>query len=54
MNQTTTGTVASTHDSQKVLSDAFTYPLQVASNYSLYTQKFGKDLFTRPQISPLG
>ncbi|KAK1229550.1 hypothetical protein PQX77_007376 [Marasmius sp. AFHP31] len=41
VNQTTTGTVTSVHGSEKVLSDAFTYPLQVASNYSLYTQQFG-------------
>ncbi|KAF9263063.1 hypothetical protein L218DRAFT_973246 [Marasmius fiardii PR-910] len=40
-NQTTTGSVTSSHGGRKVLDDAFTYPLQVASNYSLFTQQFG-------------
>ncbi|KAK7041711.1 hypothetical protein VNI00_009000 [Paramarasmius palmivorus] len=40
-NQTTIGTITGVHDGQKVLNDAFTYPLQVFSNYSLYTQQFG-------------
>ncbi|KAL0564697.1 hypothetical protein V5O48_017346, partial [Marasmius crinis-equi] len=41
VNQTTTGTVTSTHGGQKVLDDAFTYPIQVSSNYSLFTEQFG-------------
>ncbi|KAG7090698.1 hypothetical protein E1B28_009792 [Marasmius oreades] len=41
VNQTTTGSVTSTHGGRKALDDAFTYPVQVASNYSLFTQQFG-------------
>ncbi|KAJ7456451.1 peptide N-acetyl-beta-D-glucosaminyl asparaginase amidase A-domain-containing protein [Mycena latifolia] len=39
--QTTTGTTTSNHEGKEVLRDAFTYPLSVFSNYSLYTEEFG-------------
>ncbi|KAK7468445.1 hypothetical protein VKT23_002958 [Stygiomarasmius scandens] len=40
-NQTTTGTTTSTHQGVQVLRDAFTYPIGVFSNYSLFSEQFG-------------
>ncbi|KAF5361623.1 hypothetical protein D9758_007375 [Tetrapyrgos nigripes] len=40
-NQITIGTTISTHQGVQVLRDAFTYPLSVFSNYSLYDMQFG-------------
>ncbi|TBU35121.1 peptide N-acetyl-beta-D-glucosaminyl asparaginase amidase A-domain-containing protein [Dichomitus squalens] len=39
--QTTKGTTTSTHGGEPVLRDAFTYPLSVFSNYTLYEAQFG-------------
>ncbi|KAJ7293861.1 peptide N-acetyl-beta-D-glucosaminyl asparaginase amidase A-domain-containing protein [Mycena rebaudengoi] len=39
--QTTSGTTAAHHQGKQVLRDAFSYPLSVFSNYSLYTEEFG-------------
>ncbi|KIY64392.1 hypothetical protein CYLTODRAFT_401965 [Cylindrobasidium torrendii FP15055 ss-10] len=40
-NQSTTGQTVSTHNGRTVLRDAFDYPLQVSSNYSLYELQYG-------------
>ncbi|THU89445.1 hypothetical protein K435DRAFT_761136, partial [Dendrothele bispora CBS 962.96] len=40
-NQTTIGTITSTHQGVQVLRDAFTYPIGVFSNYSLFSEQFG-------------
>ncbi|KAF9456805.1 peptide N-acetyl-beta-D-glucosaminyl asparaginase amidase A-domain-containing protein [Collybia nuda] len=39
--QTITGTTISIHGKNTILRDAFTYPLTVSSNYTLYTAEFG-------------
>ncbi|KAJ7151570.1 peptide N-acetyl-beta-D-glucosaminyl asparaginase amidase A-domain-containing protein [Mycena filopes] len=39
--QSTVGTTTATHQGKQVLRDAFRYPLNVFSNYSLYTEEFG-------------
>ncbi|KAJ6569612.1 peptide N-acetyl-beta-D-glucosaminyl asparaginase amidase A-domain-containing protein [Mycena capillaripes] len=39
--QSTVGTTISNHQGKQVLRDAFSYPLSVFSNYSLYTQESG-------------
>ncbi|RDB29168.1 Peptide-N4-(N-acetyl-beta-glucosaminyl)asparagine amidase A [Hypsizygus marmoreus] len=59
-DQTTTGTVISTHGGVTVLRDAFDYPLKVFSNYSLYTAEFGAygsdihQTHSRALLPPLG
>ncbi|KAL0956183.1 hypothetical protein HGRIS_002343 [Hohenbuehelia grisea] len=40
-SQTTTGTTVAKQRGTQVLRDAFTYPISVFSNYSLYTLEFG-------------
>ncbi|KAJ7139541.1 peptide N-acetyl-beta-D-glucosaminyl asparaginase amidase A-domain-containing protein [Mycena epipterygia] len=41
VQQSTTGTTTANHEGKQVLRDAFSYPLSVFSNYSLYTAEFG-------------
>lgn len=40
-NQTTVGTITSTHGGRQRLRDAFEYPLALFSNYSLYEMQYG-------------
>ncbi|KAG5654277.1 hypothetical protein H0H81_005126 [Sphagnurus paluster] len=60
VNQTTIGTSLSTHGCLTTFRDAFTYPLSVFSNYSLYTAEFGSygsdihQTHTRALLPPLG
>lgn len=44
VNQTTSGTISSTHQGTSLLQDTFSYPLNIFSNYSLYTAEFGEQL----------
>ncbi|KAJ7922958.1 peptide N-acetyl-beta-D-glucosaminyl asparaginase amidase A-domain-containing protein [Mycena leptocephala] len=39
--QSTVGTTLANHQGKQVLRDAFSYPLSIFSNYSLYTEEFG-------------
>lgn len=48
--QLTEGTTKSTHGGSLVLRDAFSYPLSVFSNYSLYDMQFGA-LFNSQSVS---
>ena len=40
--QLTEGVTQSTHGGRNIFRDAFSYPLDVFSNYTLYTMQFGK------------
>jgi len=60
VNQSTIGTTSSTHGGVIKLRDAFEYPLDVFSNYSLYAAQFGsyssdiRQTHTRALQPPLG
>ncbi|KAF8887761.1 peptide N-acetyl-beta-D-glucosaminyl asparaginase amidase A-domain-containing protein [Infundibulicybe gibba] len=60
VNQTTAGTVVATHQGVQMLRDAFDYPIQVFSNYSLLTEEFGgygseiHQTYTRALSGPIG
>lgn len=45
MEQSTSGISKSTHDGAIALEDAFSYPLSVFSNYTLYELQFGMPFF---------
>ncbi|KAJ7596801.1 peptide N-acetyl-beta-D-glucosaminyl asparaginase amidase A-domain-containing protein [Mycena floridula] len=53
-NQSTIGATVSLHNNIIILRDAFTYPLSVFSNYSLFEEQFGKVLFLTTEAGGYG